>query len=289
VISIVIPAYNQERTIKEAIKSCLSQDYPDKEILLVDDASTDKTVAITHKLGVKVIINETNVGIGCNLSRCQKEAKGKYIVYLCGDDYFTHQSVVGDIVSIFKMFPNVGVIDRNYYQFINGYKGAISVVREKNILVSSVNPSGMAFRREAMIGEFSNEMFIEMPSMVKEVIKRWESYKMPYDTVAVRLHAGNTCISKSYYKTSPTESFAKVVPTYVSYGVLITLKNRAPHLLLRELNVISRIKPNCIFSPKFWIYALIALLIPGCILRRLTNFYKHRIGRRFCEIKSRMW
>ena len=294
-VTIAIPAYKQQKTIMEALTSCLKQDYRNKEILVIDDYSPDNTFDIVENFSMeyegrlRLLRNERNLGIGGNLTRCMQEAQGEYIIYLCGDDMFAHKSVISDMVEIFEYWPRIGVMGRSYYQFMNGYPGAIGVVREKDILISSVNPSGIGFRRVAMSGEFSDGIFIEMPSMVKQVLDcGWKSYQMGYDTIAVRIKPGqNTCTVSSYYKESPTESFAKVVPGYVFYGTLITLKNRAPHRLLREMNVISWAKPNCIWSLKFWAYALVALLVPGCMLRPFTNFYKHRISRRFCEIKER--
>src|SRR3989337_3829514 len=57
-ISLVIPAYNEEMTIGDCIKSLLSIDYPDYEIIVVDDGSTDRTLEEARKfegLSVKVI------------------------------------------------------------------------------------------------------------------------------------------------------------------------------------------------------------------------------------------
>jgi glycosyltransferase involved in cell wall biosynthesis len=287
-VTIAIPSYNQERTIDEAIVSAIMQDYPDKEILVIDDASTDNTAYLINWFDVRLIRNVTNLGIGCNLTKCMNEAKGDYLIYLCGDDFFAHASVVSDMVKIFKDNFRVGVIDRNYYQFINGHKGAVGAVREENILVSSVNPSGMGFRKSAMNGEFSNKIFIEMPSMVNNVLNDgWSYYKLNYDTVAVRLHANNTCVNSSYYNDSPTKSFATMVPNYICYGVLITLKNRCPERLLKEMLEIIKRKPLCLLSLNFWACSLLAIMLPRVALTKLSNFYRHRIQRNFCSIKQR--
>ena len=47
-VSIIIPAYNSEKTIEKAIRSALQQTYSDFEIIIVDDASTDKTKKIIN-------------------------------------------------------------------------------------------------------------------------------------------------------------------------------------------------------------------------------------------------
>jgi len=78
-VTIVIPSYNMEHTIRQAVQSAVSQDYPDKEVLVVDDCSTDRTIdAITDY--VKVIVNELNLGIGDNLTKCMNKSQGEYII-----------------------------------------------------------------------------------------------------------------------------------------------------------------------------------------------------------------
>jgi glycosyltransferase involved in cell wall biosynthesis len=289
-VSIVIPAYNQEKTIEEAIESALKQDYKDKEVIIIDDNSSDHTpflACLYPTLGVRVIGNKTNLGIGANLTKCMREAKGEYIIYLCGDDLFCDTLVVSDMVRIFEADSRVGVITRPYYQFIDGIPGAVNRVRS-GILESTINPSGVGFRKSAMSGEFSTRIFTEMPYMVKKVLcAGWGYQIMDYDTVAVRIH-NNTCVKSSYYNESPTLSFNSIVPGHTDYGTFITLKNRCPSLLLKEIVITIRINPLCIFSPKFWAYVLVSVLVPSCALIRVGNWFRHNIYRRFCVIKSRM-
>ena len=284
-ISICIPAYNQEKTIGDAIWSCLKQDYRDKEILIIDDCSTDNTFNCANSYGtfVRVLKNDKNLGIAGNLARCMQEAKGEYIIYLCGDDYFTHESVVGDMVSKFEMFPRVGVIGRSYYQFIDGYPGAVARC-EGQELADFANPSGTGYRKEAMTGEFSNRIFIENTSMVKAILdKGWQMIVMDYDTVAVRLHHNNTCKISSYYTEPPVVSLNSIIHGYVNYQSFISVKNRAPHFLWKEICETYRIRHDF----KFWLYAFIAIVTPRRILIRLCQFYRHRIGRFYGYIKYR--
>ena len=66
-ISIIISAYNSEKTIEKAIKSCLNQTYKDLEIIVVEDCSTDKTKEVIKSIKddrIKLIENEKNLGAG---------------------------------------------------------------------------------------------------------------------------------------------------------------------------------------------------------------------------------
>ena len=160
-------------------------------------------------------------------------------------------------------------------------------VREKNIFLSSCNPSGMAFRNMKVWGE--NRIFIEMPLIVSQYLKLFEWTTMEWDTVAVRLHpSGNTGCKSSYYTDSPVRVYTEFLGKDFKYHLgLIQLKNRAPKLLLREIYLTARLNPKNLLDPFFWFCALVALIVPGFILRHLSDFYRHRISRLNCIVIER--
>jgi len=89
-VSILIPAYNQEKIISKAIESAIAQDYKNKEILVCDDCSTDETWQVIKKFKkIKIFKNLRNLGrVGNHRHLYQNLAKGKYAIMLDGDDYF---------------------------------------------------------------------------------------------------------------------------------------------------------------------------------------------------------
>ena len=294
-VSIIMPVYNEERIVAKSIRSALAQDYRDKEIIVVDDCSTDNTYNICSYFGVDLYKNQLNLGLSGNLNECVKKSSGEIIVILCGDDVFCHPSVISDIVKIFENNSNIGVVGRYYYQYLDRYKGAVMTIRG-DILTSSCQPSGMGFRRSAMTKDFPNKLFVEVPSMVKHIIDvGWKYEIMKYDTIAARLHPGvkgNAATNPSYYKTNPPQS-----PTLNWYEVLgepigmymglIQIKNRASWMLLSEIKQTIKLNPKCLLNLGFWFCVSVALIVPGWILRRLSNFYRHRITRHFCHIIER--
>ena len=86
-IVIVMPAYNAEKTLKGTIDSI--PDELNAEIVLVDDASRDRTVEIACELGLKVIVHPKNLGYGGNQKTCYREAlrMGADIVVMIHPDY----------------------------------------------------------------------------------------------------------------------------------------------------------------------------------------------------------
>lgn len=88
-ISVVIPTYNREKTIKRCIDSIVSQTYPVYEIIIVDDGSTDKTVSIVEKeyQDQRIrIIRQNHKGAQAARNVGIRAAGGKYIAFLDSDD-----------------------------------------------------------------------------------------------------------------------------------------------------------------------------------------------------------
>jgi glycosyltransferase involved in cell wall biosynthesis len=87
-ISILIPCYNAEPWIAETLESALGQTWPNKEIIVVDDGSSDGSFSILERFcsrGIKVISQE-NQGASTARNRALREARGDYIQFLDADD-----------------------------------------------------------------------------------------------------------------------------------------------------------------------------------------------------------
>ncbi len=90
-ISIVLPFYNAEDNLGEAIRSVLSQEYKNLELILVDDASTDGSPQIAQRLGrsdarIRVITHQSNQGCGPGRNTGIENARGEYLFFLDSDD-----------------------------------------------------------------------------------------------------------------------------------------------------------------------------------------------------------
>jgi glycosyltransferase involved in cell wall biosynthesis len=86
-ISILIAAYNADRFLGAAIESALAQDYPEVEVVVVDDGSTDHTGDILSAFGSKVtIIRQLNAGVSAARNAAAAAAAGDLLVLLDADD-----------------------------------------------------------------------------------------------------------------------------------------------------------------------------------------------------------
>lgn len=92
VISVIMGIYNCGDTLSEAIECIVNQTFSDWELIMCDDGSNDDTyeIAISYKekYPEKIIVlqNEKNRGLNYTLNKCLKQAKGKYIARMDGDD-----------------------------------------------------------------------------------------------------------------------------------------------------------------------------------------------------------
>ena len=83
-LTVIVPAYNEEASIKDTIRN-IKKDVPKSDIIVVDDGSRDKTKDIARKEKVKVIPHNPNKGYGAALKTGMFAAKTKYIAFLDAD------------------------------------------------------------------------------------------------------------------------------------------------------------------------------------------------------------
>lgn len=90
-VSVIIPVFNVEKYVQEAIQSIQNQTYTNLEIIVIDDGSTDSTYKLLYEMAkkdkrIKLYKNEHNLKIVKTLNRALKLAKGHYIARMDGDD-----------------------------------------------------------------------------------------------------------------------------------------------------------------------------------------------------------
>jgi glycosyltransferase involved in cell wall biosynthesis len=86
-VSIIIPTYNRDAFIQETVESALAQTWPAKEVIVVDDGSTDRTPEILSAFGERIrLIRQENRGVGTARNRAIQASRGEYFVFLDSDD-----------------------------------------------------------------------------------------------------------------------------------------------------------------------------------------------------------
>lgn len=93
-VSIIIPCYNQGQWVAEAVESALNQSYLNKEVIVVDDGSTDDSLRAIRKFGTNITVVESEHCNG-NVARNKGFAlsRGEYIQFLDADDYVLSEKI----------------------------------------------------------------------------------------------------------------------------------------------------------------------------------------------------
>ena len=111
-VSILIPNFNHSRYLNQCIQSALEQTYANKEIILLDNASTDESIEVAGKYikdGVRICRNQFNVMNTSYKILAEQLGTGKYFILLCADDYLL-PDFIETSVAIMEKYPSVGYV-----------------------------------------------------------------------------------------------------------------------------------------------------------------------------------
>lgn len=162
-ISVIMAAYNAEKTIKQAIDSVLNQTYPNFELLVIDDCSQDSTAKIVNSIAEKdsrvhLISNKKNKGVSytrrCGLER----ARGEWIAILDSDDMWAPEKLEKQIILQKKknadlLFTGSAFMDLDG-QPIDWYLHAPAQVTYRQLLKQNVLSNSSALVRKKLYTKY---------------------------------------------------------------------------------------------------------------------------------------
>ncbi|HZN54227.1 MAG TPA: glycosyltransferase family A protein [Candidatus Polarisedimenticolaceae bacterium] len=109
-ISVVIPTYNRARLVAEAIDSALAQTFADREIVVVDDGSTDATEATLARYRERIrVVRKPNGGEASARNAGVREARGTWIAFLDSDDRW-EPAALATLVAAARARPEAGLV-----------------------------------------------------------------------------------------------------------------------------------------------------------------------------------
>jgi glycosyltransferase involved in cell wall biosynthesis len=120
-ISVIIPAYNAAPWLTAALESVKAQTLPPAEILVVDNGSTDDTVAMATAMGVTVL-HESQRGAAAARNAGLRVATGEWIAFLDADDYWLTEKLAAQWLLI-QQFPDIRLVTTNYFFDNDGKRG----------------------------------------------------------------------------------------------------------------------------------------------------------------------
>ena len=154
-VSIVIPIYNNQKYIRDCVKSILNQDYKDLkkiQVILVDDGSEDNSLEICKKLQEEIkefkieVLTGNNEGVSKARNKGIKASEGKYIMFIDSDDFIS-KNAISKLVEFF---------DKNYVYYrhkdiIAYYNKIQEILKRKTKLFSSYYTMVSALNRYAWL------------------------------------------------------------------------------------------------------------------------------------------
>ena len=117
-VSVIVPVYNGQETVCQAIDSALEQTYLEREIIVVDDGSTDSSLELLREYGRRIqLIQQKHRGLSITRNTGLSAARGEYIALLDQDDTWIPEKLQLQ-VEILNKYPSVGLTFGNF-EFVN--------------------------------------------------------------------------------------------------------------------------------------------------------------------------
>ena len=156
-ISVVIPAYNCELYISEAVESILQQQDCHYEIVIIDDGSTDNTKEVLEPYQHNIrYIPQQNKGVAAARNHGIAQARGELIAFLDADDYFLPGKLSAQ-ADLFRQDPSLGIVHSGWQRVdsqgnklldVRPWENVTKLDLEDWLRWKPVLPSAMMFRRE---------------------------------------------------------------------------------------------------------------------------------------------
>jgi glycosyltransferase involved in cell wall biosynthesis len=154
-VTVIIPTYNRDWIVKEAIDSVLEQDFNDYELIVVDDGSDDNTPAILRAYGNKItVLQQPNKGVSAARNRGIAAASGRLIAFLDSDDLWLPRKLSAQ-VKFFKDHPDA-VINQTQERWIRSgvplnpkkrHHKFSGMIFERSLALCLVSPSAVMIKK----------------------------------------------------------------------------------------------------------------------------------------------
>ncbi len=268
-ISVIICTFNREKYISEAIDSVLKQTYPNFEIIVIDDASTDNTEQVLTQYKnnpkIKIFKNEQNLGISKSRNRGVSLATGEYIAMLDSDDYWTDTKKLEKQAEILNKNKDVAIVGSSIRVILDRnskleelqkykYKTRDVQIRKKMLGKNQIAQSSVLFRKnvfEEFGGYDESYEVAEDFDLWLKIGRKYKFANLKEITVDYRVHYLNISESNAL-------KIAKITDTLIE-----KYKNDYPRYPWAKIKSLLRISFASLFIPLFQYLKIIRRKIAG--------------------------
>lgn len=190
-VSVIVPVYNNETYLGQAINSVLQQTYKDIEIIVVDDGSTDKSSKIAEGFKQVKYIYQANSGPSSARNKGVSVSQGEYIAFLDSDDMYAENKIEVQVKALEQnkdvdiIYNDCIAVDKNL-SYVNTLKSEGVYENEKNFLcmllfrqIIPIPPSIMLRRKCFEEGYFYNNIYKHAEDY-EFIIRLAQKYKFKY-------------------------------------------------------------------------------------------------------------
>jgi glycosyltransferase involved in cell wall biosynthesis len=197
-VSVIMPVYNREKYVGEAIQSILNQTITDLELIIVDDASTDNTLKVIKTFNddrIKILKNDTNQGVSFSLNRAILVAKGNYLARQDSDDISLPHRIEKqvDFMENYQEINVCGSLMKSYdNSVIFDYPKKNKQIKASALLSYPMASPTLMFRKNVFkIVKFEGSLrFGEDYQWMAEAITYFNFYNIQEILVVYRIHTG---------------------------------------------------------------------------------------------------
>ncbi len=168
-VSVVIPVYSREHTIKRAIDSVLAQSYPADEVIVVDDDSTDRTLTMLRSYGKRISVLSLSKNAGPSRARNEgvKYSRNKWIAFLDSDDEWENDKLEKQ-AQYLRKFPFFEIMQSDEKWIRNGvrvnqckhHKKPAGWIFDQSLERCMISPSSVLVKRSMLerYGKFDEDL-----------------------------------------------------------------------------------------------------------------------------------
>lgn len=207
VVSVVILSYNQAEYLIEAVESVIAQTFPDWELILIDNGSTDDSRKLLQRYvgnpKIQLVFHDSNDRLTIRLNQGIQLSKGEYVSLLYSDDFYLPDKLEKQIACFAGLAPDWGLVYSPCYDLneLSGVRSLKPSIKANGYILNDlltrffegfINPITPLIRRECFVkNPFCEEFFVEGEDIYFRMALSYKFFYLEEPLAVMREHGKN--------------------------------------------------------------------------------------------------